>query len=506
MKSNSHLLALLLSLSIFLLSGCSSNSQAAVSTTRKYSPQELKQDLKFMVSTDEQVHPDLYVHTTKAVFDSAIARAQMELDTPMTSLRFYEIIASVESSLRDGHTFISFPYQFRARYLKNGGRIIPFDVRIEGNRIFTKDNYSSDSTLAPNSEILSINGITAGKILKTLRPYSFGEFESLRNYEIGLSFKPYVWAICGFDGPFVVKYISSVNDRHYTGTLSGVTSSGWDSLSEKQSNTQEESSKWEFRTLSGGTIALIDMRSFGTSRDLDSFRKFLDSSFAEIKKSHIENLIIDLRNNGGGESKLAEALIDFVADKPWVISSRVDWKMSKQAKAELVPWYLRWIPIRTVLPMVSFLYTSAKIKNIESDPVDHELLHVSLEPGKLKNNPLRFGGHIYVLINRGSFSTSVLFAAVMKDYHFATLIGEETGQSADPFGGNYWFTLPNTHLTCSVPTSRSYRPDGQVTESGIVPDYKVRPDSLEMKNGADAVMKFTEELIAKTDSTHEVSH
>lgn len=506
MKTKYRPILLLLSLGLFVLSGCASSSQSTISITTKYSPRQMRQDLDFLVKTDEQVHPDIFVHTPEAIFDSVIAGAQGELDGPMTALQFYKVIAPVQSSLKDGHTYVIFPYQFRSSYLKAGGKIIPFDVRVEGEKILIRKNYSSDSTLAPDSQILSINSVGAGEMTSTLRKYTYGEFESLRNSEMGELFKPLVWAVYGFDGPFTVKYISSVDGRTHTDELPGITEARFDSLFAGGKNIQRQMSLWDFKLLEGGKVALIDMRSFGASRDLSRFRKFLDSSFAIIKDRKIENLIIDVRNNGGGESELTEALINFVATKPWVLFSRADWKMSVQAKAEIIPWYLSWIPIKTFLPLFSFMYTSTKIKKVEFDSVDHELLHVYSSPGKLKSNPLRFEGHTYVLINRGSFSASVLFAAVMKDYHFATLIGQETGQSANPFGGNYFFTLPNTHLRASVPTGRNYRPSGRVTGKGVMPDYTVEPSPAQMAAGTDLVMKFTEHLIALADSTAGVRH
>lgn len=83
----------------------------------------------------------------------------------------------------------------------------------------------------------------------------------------------------------------------------------------------------------------------------------------------------------------------------------------------------------------------------------------------------------------------------MKDYHFATLIGEETGQPANPYGGTYRFTLPNTHLQASVSTGKTYRPSGQDPGRGVMPDFEVREDQGDLEKGIDTVMEFTRQLI-----------
>ena len=450
MKSKNILKLVLIFLTSIYLAACSSTKQLPISTTTKYSPKELKEDLNFLIQTDAQVHPNLFLHTSKSVFDSMITVVRTKLNKPMTSFEFYMLIEPAISKLRDGHTFLWFPYQFRQKYLDNGGRIIPFDIYIRDKKMFVSKNYSSDSTLSPNSAIISINSIKTSNILERLRNYTAGEFSSLQNLEIANSFKPHLWAFYGFNGPFNVEYISSLNKRNYTKTFVGIIESKYDSLLQIGKKVKQKYQKWTFKFLDKDKIALIDMNSFGNEKDLDNFKSFLDSSFTEIKQKKVHNLIIDVRNNGGGESKLTEALMNFVANKPWTLSSKADWKLSDQAKSNMIPWYVRWIPVKTLLSLFGSMFTSEPIAKVEYDSLNENLLHIYLTP-TLKSNPLRFQGNIYVLINSGSFSASVLFAAAMKDYGFATLIGEETGQSANPFGGSYIFNLPNTHIRASVP-------------------------------------------------------
>lgn len=184
MKRKYQLIFLLFIFSLFVLSSCSSSSKSTISITKKYSPKELEEDLNFLINTDEQVHPNLFVHTPKVIFDSMITSIRKKINKPMTSLEFYKITVPAISKLRDGHTSLWFPYKFRQKYLDDGGKIIPFDIHIKGQKIFVRKNYTSDSTLTPNSEIISINSVKAQDILKSLRNYTFGEFETFQNDKI----------------------------------------------------------------------------------------------------------------------------------------------------------------------------------------------------------------------------------------------------------------------------------------------------------------------------------
>lgn len=146
-----------------------------------------------------------------------------ELGQSMTSLEFWNLVTPVVAKLGDGHTSLDFPYSFRQQYLDNGGRIFPLEIRIDGNQLFVTENYSSDSTLAIHSEILSINGLSQETILQDLRRYRGGETAGLVNRYVQRMFKPLLWAHYGFEDRFEVQYVSSLDGEKYVKTLLGIT-------------------------------------------------------------------------------------------------------------------------------------------------------------------------------------------------------------------------------------------------------------------------------------------
>lgn len=489
---------LLFPLIFIFFSGCASTiKQTEIEINKKYSPSQLKEDFDFLFQTFKQVHPDLFLYTPENVVDSILASRRKKLNRPMTSFEFYKFIMPVIAENFDGHTFLNFPYKYRKKYLDDGGKIIPFDVRIDDQRLFVSKNYSPDSTLAPNSEIISINDIRATEILDELRKYKSGRFEARVNWYVQRMFKRLIWEHYGLGEHVNIEYISSIDNQDYTKNFSGITVAQYDSLSQRNQNNKRKFHMWTFKILPDDQIAIIDLNSFGRERDLGTFKKFLDTTFTVMQQEELQDLIIDVRGNGGGESLLGEALIDYLALKPWLLFSKADFRISEQIKADMIPWLLRWIPIKTYLKLFSFMYTSMGIEKIEFDSVRSDLLHASMKPKELEDHPLRYNGNVYVLIDNGSFSMSVMFAAFMKDYSRAILIGEETGQSANHFGGNYFFYLPNTHLRASVPSGKSYRPGGQDTDSGVLPDYEVKQTPEDREIGIDTVMEFTIQLIRK---------
>ena len=85
-----------------------------------------------------------------------------------------------------------------------------------------------------------------------------------------------------------------------------------------------------------------------------------------------------------------------------------------------------------------------------------------------------FKGQVYLLINRHSYSNTVLVAAIAQDYGFGKILGEETADLASTYGGALEkFTLPLTGIEVSFPKARILRPNGDPQARGVVPDIAI---------------------------------
>ncbi len=89
---------------------------------------------------------------------------------------------------------------------------------------------------------------------------------------------------------------------------------------------------------------------------------------------------------------------------------------------------------------------------------------------------------------------SGMFAAIMKDYKRAIIVGEETGGLANPHGSNVSVTLPYSKFTFTVSTSRAYRPSGIFDNRGVLPDIQVSYNSLSQANTIEDLLKLVTEV------------
>ena len=83
----------------------------------------------------------------------------------------------------------------------------------------------------------------------------------------------------------------------------------------------------------------------------------------------------------------------------------------------------------------------------------------------------RFNGKTYVLVGPGTYSSAVLFANVMRDFGFGTLIGTGGSVRQDQSGGTRRTTLPNTGLIVVAPRFVLRRPSGKATPVFLAPTY-----------------------------------
>lgn len=58
----------------------------------------------------------------------------------------------------------------------------------------------------------------------------------------------------------------------------------------------------------------MDLKSFA---DPNYMEIFADSMFTTLKLNNINNLIIDVRENGGGNSKVGDIILGYISDKPF---------------------------------------------------------------------------------------------------------------------------------------------------------------------------------------------
>ncbi len=235
----------------------------------------------------------------------------------------------------------------------------------------------------------------------------------------------------------------------------------------------------------------IPKNDVGFKLDFDRpiFKDYLAQTFDSLRILGINNLIIDLRNNGGGSSLLCLQLLYHMTEREDLRDfsesfyvSDANKQLNKKRYNEFVKSFQH---TNHKAPEKGKLYSNGlfncdslifeEIKNIKSSyyiPKDRSV----------------FKGEIIVLANSGTGSAAALTTTILKDNNIATIIGTCVGNN--PIGAtNYQpFKLPKSKLTGSVATGYLIRPN---PENGIVfkPDYWVENSVSDIINGNDKYLE-----------------
>jgi C-terminal processing protease CtpA/Prc len=212
---------------------------------------------------------------------------------------------------------------------------------------------------------------------------------------------------------------------------------------------------------------------------------FFRRSFRQLRKNAVENLIIDLRANGGGDINKSVLLTKFLRNTYFKVADSA-YSVSNTFR-----------PFKKPISM-SFL------NNIGLKLVTHKEKDSKYHFGfwerhrfmpKRKNH---FNGNVYVLINGLTFSASALFCNAVKGQANIILAGEETG------GGWYGnsgilipdITLPNTRLKVRLPFFRLVQYQHiPFKGTGVIPDIFIGTDWRDVLNGVDTQLEKVIQII-----------
>ena len=493
METLKNIIALLF---VSLLCSCAS-SYKNFNPNKKYSAQQLQQDFSLLRNILEKKHPSLYWYTPKDSMDMYFDKYYSNIKDSMTEQQFgWKIVAPLTDKIHCGHTSFS-----RSKAYNNwadGKRIPSFPLIVKcwnDTMAVTANLNRKDTVLRRGTLITSVNGIKNAALIKTMFGYMTEDGYAVNvNYSrLSNSFPYYHRNIFGISKTYAVTYIDrSGNEQRINIPAFGLVEDSSKKIKDStvtiklprpRKITRQERLR-DIRSLDVDTInntAIITINSFSGG----SLRKFYRQTFGYIKRTGIDNVVIDIRNNGGGRIRLSTLLTKYV--------SRVNFKVADTSYAvvkSLRP-YSKYIKGGFMDNLGLFFLTKKK-----SDGLYHfGHWERKVNKPKAENN---YRGNLFVLIAGNTFSAAALFSNAVKGQPGVLLLGEDTGGG---WHGNNGIlipdiVLPNTHIKVRLPLFRlvqwNHAPkDGR----GIPPDIYIGTNYNALVKGIDYKMKFVIDMI-----------
>ena len=459
---------------------------------------EAIEDINIAIAAMEECHPGLEIHLSKPEIQQIFSEWRSLTKEPVDLKTLYNHLLKGVSKIGDGHTDLLEGKRFQQEvpYHKN---ILPFRYKIIDDRVLIAEQIIQNAEIARWSEILSINGNVTTDILNTIyahTPADGGNIGFKRAYNakiFGRQYAKFFGSTASYD--LVLKNQEGLEQKVSVKAVH-------DSLVH-QEGYYEEPLKLEVNK--EGNYALFTVNTFQynwiRNGGLD-FHEFLRSSFKKLKKEKIENLIIDLRENYGGDNILGLTLYSFLVQD--------NFKWMEPSTTKLIGE--RSIATYSNYPEGKFQFLNTHDVEDNGDGT-HQLLNgidskaefnsdlMFKGPGAKPENisKFKFDGEVYVLTSGLTFSAAAIFTSKVASSERATIVGEETGGAHSQFcgGGFYRVTLPNSKFVLQIPFMKRKVSGSAALDNSVatVPDLLVTPSVSALTNGEDEVLKAAVDLI-----------
>jgi hypothetical protein len=162
----------------------------------------------------------------------------------------------------------------------------------------------------------------------------------------------------------------------------------------------------------------------------EEYKNGLRDFFTAVQENNIRSVIVDLRNNPGGNSLVTNE-------------------------------FIRYLPAESYLTgACEVRFGSILWKNKSQSQRNQQLTPV-------------FSGDVYVLTGADTFSSAMDFATLISDNKLGMVVGEVPGNMPSSYGDILFFQTPNARLVFTVSYKYFIRPDASKSDSPLIPDVIV---------------------------------
>ena len=360
-----------------------------------------------------------------------------------STLQYYKVLQNFYQNLRDGHTSVTMPYQ----YYKERTGTIPLEVRWIENKVIVTRNISElkeEQSIKPGMELIAFNNTPILQYIKeNISPYikfssSRDSIERIYRFEL----------LPGKAGNEVALTFKSPDGKTITQTI----------------KYKAVEKYWEpyplvsYKVLKGN-IGYLQINSFNDNKVVSIF----DSLFNSIAQTNA--LIIDIRNNGGGNGSNGFEILGCLTDKPFYQGKTI---------------------LRHYRPVGRAWGNTEESQILTDDWKPYK--------NKLYTKP------VIVLTSAATYSAAEDFTSVFKSMNRGKIIGSTTGGST---GQPITFGLPGGGMA-RVCAKRDFISDGtEFVGIGIQPDLEVKPTIKGVSSNKDEVLEaalnYLKPSIAKTN-------
>ncbi len=492
-RSTIRLLGLLASLSLLALP---LSGQRDFDPQRPLSVAELRADFEILQRAFEDEHPAWGFYYPSDTMRAWFANTAEQLQEPLTELEFRRLLYALNARLGCGHTRISTPKAYRKYYRKKRKakypyQRLPFQAHKIDGRLIVLHAYTADSTrLVPGTEILSINGRKATRVMREIETMFPSDGYNLSHKErvINLNFTSHFFRYYGESAEYDLDIRTPDGEQQqFTAAAYASNSEEYRDILKAKKIPSARKDSTIFRKKGGYQLyllredlqtAVLRIKSFAGRRGIRFYRKV----FRYLSDNQIPRLVIDLRDNGGGSGRESMTLISYINDETVELYGK-----KKRGK----PRVDRHLNSKFGRKVLAPLFLPLSFKSYRDST--HQYMGIVKKPQRSHN----FNGQVFILYNGLSFSSSAIAGAYLVDGGEVTIIGQESGggQVRTNAFQTPSLTLPHSGIRFKYPfyaiTSDVKAED---RGRGLLPDYPIEYQLEDLLSGRDLELEKVLEL------------
>jgi hypothetical protein len=474
---------------LFLIFSCLvAVGQETYNPFKTFSKAQLLEDADYLAEYLVKAHPAIYWHSSEVEFQQAISKLKESLSEEMTELEFLAEAAKLNSVIKCVHSDIR-PSSAYNNYWKDSTLLIPINIAKVGSVYMIQQNLSETADLRFGTKIISINDEPIEAIVAKLTPVIPADGDNqTRKYDALTRgfYRYYSYFLDCTSDEFNIE-IETAHGTFKEVNVAGISKAQFDA--KRKTITNNDVAPVDFKILDNLTAVLTinSFRSDLMEKHQIVFKDFMSECFEQMKKQKIQNLIIDLRGNGGGYSEYAAELYSYLTDTAYQYCKRQTLTTDHLIEGIEydIPETFAEFPDGIILE--NGQYTWPK----------HSVL------GWREPATNRFKGEVYFLIDGGGVSTTSELASLAKSNGIGIFVGEEVGGTYVGNSGGVlgWIELPNTKLKVRIAMVKyEIAGDESSSRNGVKPDIQVDYSIPDLIAGKDLEIDLTLEHIAEQHS------
>lgn len=445
----------------------------------------MRRDLFIAETAILKMHPAVGVFVTEAQMKQNFVRLKSNLTDSLTQKEFRMRLKMLIEELHCGHTEVLYSRQYYRGLKHQALNYSPYIFLPVGDQLHVLGylGKKQDSLIKKGMPVVSLNGIASDSMLHYSQKFvtTDGYNRSGKEYYVQLAVNSFIPVLFGRPDTFHLAVKDAQHELNIQYPAIKLKSLPPLPLGPKDdtlfSRYRQAKIKYRYLTEDKKTM-VMKLDKFSHSGDLRAYRKL----FGAMKENGTENLVLDLRNNGGGSLANSYRLLTYLLDSSCTQTLRTK---------------VKHYPIRNhtkgdvVFQITKIIYSVIGKRTMKKDT---DVFVYTIKP-RVKNH---FDGKIFVLINGGSFSASALVCAYLKASNKAVFIGQETGGGAEGSNAGLtpFYTLPESGIQVRVPAFRVVHDVWKGEKGrGIIPDYPITYSFKDIVGRKDLELMKVKELL-----------